>query len=503
LRSTPLRDHWAVLVLVALSVTACGGSDGGSPPTPAPTPAPLRAFPGAMGSAAVTPGGRGGAVIKVTSLADAGPGTLRECAEVKTGPRTCVFTVAGTIRLHSGLWITQPYLTVAGQTAPGGGILITNADGAVISNLVGLMTHDVIWQYTRLRNQWRAVCSDANGSECGGLMAVFGGRDIIADHNSLSWNQDEGFGVWRGDGPALSHITFSMNLIAEGLASHSTGIIVGASSHGWNDEVTNIDIHHNLVMNNNHRNPLMQNKSGRIVNNIFYNQGYYVNQFGGGGSFDVVGNLYKRGPMTDRAGAHEIQAFSTDAAGIDDAGRDVGSVIGMPSLHLRGNQGWNQPDPAGDQWPLAWRVLTQNGGESAGSAAPAAWKRSAALPAAGVRIVDEPVAAIGAATGSIVPTVGASRRLACDGRWVPNRDAVDARLIGQYLANTGIQALPNDETASGGLPAIDPGTPCADTDDDGLPDAWEIRKFGNLSQGPAADADGDGYTDLEAYLHGL
>jgi hypothetical protein len=122
----------------------------------------------------------------------------------------------------------------------------------------------------------------------------------------------------------------------------------------------------------------------------------------------------------------------------------------------------------------------------------------------GPKVVSGPIVAdsaerVAAMDGSVVPTVGASRRLDCGGFWIANRDAVDLRLIEQYRTDTGIAALP---TAFEDIPAIAAGTPCADSDNDGMPDLWEMAKFGNLAQTAQNDLNGNGYTNLEEYLHG-
>lgn len=445
----------------------------------------LAAFPGAEGAGANSVGGRGGAVYVVTTLADSGAGSLRACVEAK-GPRTCVFAVGGTLRLKTGLYVTQPFLTVAGQSAPGGGITLTNADGAVVNDLLIVVTHDVTWQYTRFRNQYRTECSNAATSECGALASFFAGaHDVIADHNSLSWNQDDGYGIWGGASPGVQDVTLSMSLVAEALDSHSTGVIVGGSTSALSGQVTDIDMHHNLVMNDGHRNPLFKSKSGRIVANIFYNQAYYVSQVGGGGSVDLIGNVYKKGPMN--AGFHEIQAFT--ASGTD-------ALDGSPSLYVAGNVGWNQTNPSGDPWPMVQRVTGENGTEN--GAAPTAWKRTTPLPLRGK--------AISLGTDGIVDTVGASRRLDCDGAWVENRDEVDARNVKQYLTNTGITKRIAKETDVGGLPTLAAGTACADADKDGLPDLWESAH--GLSPSDASDGatkrpNAVGYTNLELFLSGL
>lgn len=490
------RRWWAVLsalTLVLTMVVAVQLGDSGPDEAAGAAANPLPVFPGAQGAGTQTPGGRGGTVHVVTSLADAGAGTLRACVEA-SGPRICTFATGGTIELQSSLYITDPFLTVAGQTAPGGGIQITNAPGAVISNLVLVSTHDVVWAYTRARNQYRPACSDAGNSECGALMSVQGrGYNVVFAHNSLAWNQDEGFGVWRGGADPVHDVTMTMNLVAEGLDSHSTGMIMGGSTSSDSGGVTDIDFHHNLVMNNNHRNPLMKGRSGRVVNNIFYNQRFYTSQFGGGGSYDVIGNAYVKGPLAADGGfTYEVQAFT--AAGTD-------AFDGSPSLHLAGNTGWRQTDPAGDQWAMTGLVSGENGREQ--GAMPAGWRRSSALAPTAVPLVAEPVGRITGGSGSVAPTVGASRRLDCNGAWVESRDPVDTRLVGQYVTNTGIRTLPSRDTTYGPIPTLARGTACADTDADGMPDAWERARLGSLAATPSADADGDGYTNIEAWLWGI
>jgi len=111
--------------------------------------ASIPAFPGAEGFGANTPGGRGGQVIKVTNLNDSGAGSLRACATA-SGSRICVFTVGGTIVLNSTIEVINPYLTVAGQTAPGGGITIKSIDDQTEAAFK-IKTHDVIVRYMRFR----------------------------------------------------------------------------------------------------------------------------------------------------------------------------------------------------------------------------------------------------------------------------------------------------------------------------------------------------------------
>jgi hypothetical protein len=125
--------------------------------------ATVPAFPGAEGAGAFATGGRAGTVCEVKNLNDSGPGSLRACVDMK-GPRTVVFKVSGTIKLDGALQVTNPYITIAGQTAPGGGIQLVGKTPGTIphgtaspsdANLGGLLritTHDVIVRYLRLRH---------------------------------------------------------------------------------------------------------------------------------------------------------------------------------------------------------------------------------------------------------------------------------------------------------------------------------------------------------------
>ncbi|MCA1607324.1 MAG: hypothetical protein LC775_18070, partial [Acidobacteria bacterium] len=224
--------------------------------------AAVPAFPGAQGGGAASVGGRRGAVIEVTNLNDSGAGSLRACM-LATGPRTCVFRVGGTINLLSTLRITKPYLSVAGQTAPGDGILLSGKDSS--ENMVVIATNDVIFRYIRVRKGYNGGCDD----ECGAniIMGVES-YNIIVDHTSSTWNQDEGIGS-----ASVRAVTISWNLVGEGIRStaewHSTGILFAGGVPARSAEIINVDMHHNLTMNNNHRTPLLRNKSSRILNNLW------------------------------------------------------------------------------------------------------------------------------------------------------------------------------------------------------------------------------------------
>src|ERR1700736_3037974 len=142
----PSASRWAFSVISSLMVLVlCHGASAAQSRPVLSSHWTQSAFPGAQGWAAGTPGGRGGQVIKVTTLAAARPGSLRAAIEAK-GPRIVVFEVGGVIDLdRETLQITEPFITIAGQTAPSPGITIIRAGGVAIT------THDVVFQHLRLR----------------------------------------------------------------------------------------------------------------------------------------------------------------------------------------------------------------------------------------------------------------------------------------------------------------------------------------------------------------
>ena len=145
--------------------------------TPPTTSARGAAFPGAQGGGAASVGGRGGAVIEVTNLNDSGTGSLRACTSA-SGARTCVFRVSGNIQLTSQLYITNPYLTIAGQTAPGGGITLS-ARGTS-QRVFTVATNNVVIRYLRVRHGYNAACA-ATGSNgnCGSNIEITTGGTAI------------------------------------------------------------------------------------------------------------------------------------------------------------------------------------------------------------------------------------------------------------------------------------------------------------------------------------
>ncbi|MFD2661296.1 pectinesterase family protein [Paenibacillus thailandensis] len=239
----------------------------------------IPAFPGAQGGGMYASGGRGGEVYEVTTLADSGPGSLRDA--VSGSNRTVVFKVGGTIKLESPLKITGSNLTIAGQTAPGEGITVTGYP-------VTFDASNLIIRYMRFR------LGDANPTEAD----AFGGRyqnNIIIDHSSFSWSVDEVMSNYGNE-----NVTVQWSIIAE--AMHLSRHVKGKHGYGgiWGGK--NTSFHHNLIAHNSSRNPAFDSTAGNshdFRNNVIYNWGYFSAYGGKGAVTNIVNNYYKPGPETE------------------------------------------------------------------------------------------------------------------------------------------------------------------------------------------------------------
>lgn len=291
------------LVLPGLAnAQVAGGAKAGGTPV---------AFPGAVGPAAKTPGGRGGRIIRVTNLDADGPGSFKAALDAK-GPRIVVFEVGGVIDMGRKGWtIKEPYLTVAGQTAPSPGITL-------IKGGIDVRTHDVILRHIRVRTGADGQ-PKRSGWEADALSTV-AAYNVIVDHCTFSWALDENMSASgpRFEGKTLadwrqgtSHdITFQYNAAYEGLADsshpkgeHSKGSLI-------HDNATGIVIWRNLYAHNVERNALFKGGAqGVFVNNLIYDPGKralhynlmaleweghpYVT-----GEISAVGNVMRGGPST-------------------------------------------------------------------------------------------------------------------------------------------------------------------------------------------------------------
>lgn len=259
------------------------------------------AFPGAQGWAAHTPGGRGGQILKVTTLAADGPGSFAAALNTK-GPRTIVFEVGGVIDLGmKELRLTEPYLTIAGQTAPQPGITF-------IKGGLTIATHDVVIRHIRMRPG--DGLRPKRSGDIDAITTVRGARDVIVDHCSLTWATDENLSAsstrflgesekeWMEN--ASRRITYSNNIIAEGLA-HSTHA-KGEHSKGSliHDHVNDVLIVGNLYAHNYERNPLFKGGArGQVLNNLIYNPGQRAMHYNLIAE-EWQGHAYSRGQMVAR-----------------------------------------------------------------------------------------------------------------------------------------------------------------------------------------------------------
>ncbi|HAV49801.1 MAG TPA: pectate lyase [Brevundimonas sp.] len=302
------------------------------------------AFPGALGWASATPGGRGGEFIRVTNLNSEGPGSLRAAIEAE-GPRIVVFEVGGVIDLEmKTLRLRNPYITIAGQTAPSPGITL-------IRGGMDVGGHDVIIQHIRIR-PGSADQGWMSGWDEDGIATV-SAYNVIIDHCSLTWATDENLSAsgprFTGSTPdewrrGTSHnITFSNNIVGESLAysthskgEHSKGSLI-------HDNVTGLLIIGNLYAHNYERSPLFKGGvHGVIVNNLIYNPGprsihYNLAPEEWGtvpfevGKMSVVGNVLRAGPSTPTdhlafmmiGGAGDVEYYGLDNIAVDQVGEPI------------------------------------------------------------------------------------------------------------------------------------------------------------------------------------
>jgi hypothetical protein len=426
------------------------------------TAASVPAFPGAEGFGAHSVGGRGGKVLFVTNLNDSGPGSLRAAVKAD-GPRTVIFCVSGTIALESRLAITKPYITVAGQTAPGDGICLKNY-ALVIS------ADHVIVRYIRCRP------GDNAGSE-GDALSISSGRDIIVDHCSTSWSVDETLSASTSG--QLGNVTVQWCIISESLhdsvhhkGPHGYGSLIRG---GWGNGYT---FHHNLYAHHHGRLPRPGNYNDRSIdpdgfildfrNNVIYNWGGTFagyNADGSNGTYSItkmnfVGNYYKSGINSEGNLAFSERTPSAKA-------------------YFSGNcMNGSYPD---DPWSLVtFKNFSREDLE--------AYKLPSSIRVPLVE-TDDAITAY-------------ERVLAEVGATLPKQDAVDRRILNDVIYGTG--TIINDEEEVGGWPELKSTEPPQDSDQDGMDDDWEER-YGFDADDPAdrnGDADVDSYTNLEEYLNG-
>jgi hypothetical protein len=477
-----------------------------------PCAAQKRAFPEAQGGGAGSAGGRGGAVKEVTNLDDSGIGSLRACVDA-SGPRTCVFRVAGIITQHSDLTVSHPFLTIAGQTAPGE-IVLGGAGNKGFTLRVS--THDVVIRYVTLSpDDFNTESGPSSGTVAFGIING-DNYNIIVDHVTSRWAGNK---LWitasNYVGPNRS-ITTAWSLFYEPHAGHPVGPGTAGNPVGcpnaapdrslenpcFSSLETDIDFHHNLFVNISHRIPEVDNKSVRWVNNLTFNWSFYAFAGLGGEALDIIGNKWVRGNLNASAQAHEIHVTEKSP-----------EVLGNPSVFVSGNIGPNQPNAKDDQYLMVSHIVGENGRED--GPIPSAWKRFGPLPATDFPIVADPAENLDAI---LLPTVGNAQHLDCSGRWISHRDDADTRIIAQYqgkgpggfwpngITSTGKAAIPLPAPAAPwqDRPVINNGAACVESLHDGIPDEWKKQQSLNIKNRDLYKSVApDGYTILEHYLNGM
>ena len=359
--------------------------------------AKIPAFPGAWGGGMYSFGGRGGKVYAVTSLEDAGPGTLREACNA-IGPRIVVFNVAGTVQLKNRIRIRSPYITIAGQTAPGDGVCIRGAT-------VCIDTHDVVIRHMRFR---RGETNVANRDDSLGGNPV---GNIILDHVSASWGLDENLSMYRHmhrpkDGamelklPTVN-ITIQWCISSEALDTynHSLGSTIGGH---------NSTFHHNLWANNAGRNPSIgMDGDFNFVNNVVHNWRHRTVDGGDQKSqYNIINNYFKPGPATPSS-AVGYRVLRPDGRR---PGPDKTLALEWGKAHVSGNVVEGNKTVTADNWDGGVQI---EGGDP-----------KEVLPKVRVEkpfpMAQVPLETAAEAYDSVLKHVSATR---------PERDAVDRRII--------------------------------------------------------------------------
>ena len=407
----------------------------------------LASFPGAEGFGGYTPGGRLGKVLIVTTLADFKPkseepipGSFRAAIEAE-GPRTIVFAVSGNIDLKAEVLLQNPYVTIAGQTSPGGVCL------RYYYLTVNEKAHDVIIRYLRCRP------GDYYKTTVDGLRLT-GCRNVIVDHCSVTWSNNKLLPVPRD----ADFITVQWCIVAEAL-HHSYHFSL--SNHGL---ATTIDcphasFHHNLYAHNRGRNPRPGDALVDWRNNVIYDWDQMAGYTGNDNltRMNYINNYLKAGPSTTQ-------------------GRSLAFVTGGETrIFAAGNFMFGYPEATRDNLQML-RIVE------------------------GARIEARPFAVAPVATDSA--EMAYERVLVQAGATKPFRDSVDARIVQSVRDGTGRQI--DSQAEVGGWPGLKLLPAPVDSDGDGIPDEWE-KAHGLDPHNPAdaSSVAPNSYTHLENYINSL
>jgi pectate lyase len=435
------------------------------------------AFPGAEGFGKYTTGGRGGKIFIITNLNDNGPGSFREAAETKA-KRIITFAVSGTIHLLTPLRIAGN-VTIAGQTAPGDGICLAD-------HMVSLGGDNMIVRFIRVRlgdKFQNEGMVDGSGDD-----DAFGGthrNNIIIDHCSMSWSDDEVFSVYAGDSTSLQ-----WNLIAEPLnySYHFENGDKDFEHHGygaiWGGR--HASFHHNLFAHCNSRNPRFDGirnipeENCDYRNNVIYDWGGNSVYAGEGGNYNLVNNYYKYGPSTSPATKFRIVTPYKLP------------TIPFGKFYVNGNYV--------DGWPAVTK--DNSNGVFFNDGTPDDKKNY--LMQTEFPNVTVTTQSAENAYELVLKNVGAI---------FPSRDTLDQRIINEVKTRTGriidVQGgyphgTPYEQTVNA-WPALKSMSAAKDSDNDGMPDQWEEKN--GLDQHNGSDASGykldKNYTNIEVYINSL
>ncbi len=484
------------------------------------TNAQLISFPSAEGFGKFTSGGRGTTFIaptiyEVTKLTDDGTAGTFRYACTNNSPaaanRIVVFRVSGTIHLNSVLSLTRANITIAGQTAPGDGICIADYP-------VYLGASNIIIRYLRFRlgDKNQLVTTPAN---CGIPVAPFsanpsciptanvsgnddafgdngGGRtNIIIDHCSMSWSNDEAFTIYKGN-----NVTLQWNFISEPL-NFSYHVEPGDANYEqhayggiWGGAATTA--HHNLLAHCKGRMPRFdgtRNIPNELVdfrNNVIYNWGDYNTNGGEGGNYNVVNNYYKFGPSTPSTITSGVNRRNMI---INPSKSATASITTYGKFYLTGNYCDNSSAVTSDNWL----------GSAFGSGTPTAAELTAIKQTNPFAVQDINMETAQAAYNAVLQKAGCS---------LPNRDTLDARIVNDVIFRTGslIDCQGNNphatpySTSQTAWPTLASGIAQLDTDHDGMTDIWEDAR--GLNRILASDRNGyistSGYNNVENYING-
>lgn len=441
------------------------------------------AFPGAMGFGKVATGGRGGKVLKVTNLSDSvsnpSPGSLRWAVN-QSGKRIIIFETGGIIRLNKAIIVKNGDLTIAGQTAPGDGIVLRGARLLIhASNVIvrGMRFRPGDDDPGRIDNNGERVDADPSIGEhpSENRDGISIGNDnqyiknVIVDHNSAQWSIDESMTAWGN----LENITFSHNLFAEALRDsfhntrddHSMGLLIGQAPVNKQPTWTaprRVTAVRNVGSNSDYRCPLVNRASQvEIINNYCWNFVNFV-ETGADSEAHFIKNYYDHGRNNRLSSPNDprpIQLAST---------RNKWYLEGNLDSEFRtSNSMSNTTNVRGNKSLQSSRFFT-------GSGVPE-------LPANQLK-------------GILLDEVGA--------RW-PQRDAVDDRIITEIKDKVSRRVDKTNQV--GGWGTVRQGTAPKDSDGDGMPDWFEdamgLNK--NDKSDVNGDKDGDGYKNIEEYINGI